>query len=158
MTCRASAVARLGEFVSAGRVTAMAGSVTVSDSDPIYYHVRQQPRIHHLALEVTVDGRDADDAASAPSIPVGGAVRFVYLVTYTGNNIVYNVTIQDPFVAPSLLSCDGDRILQSGETLRCTATVLATAGPFASLVTAVSWDADGRRVSAEDWVHYYGMA
>ena len=158
MACRASAVARLGEFVSAGRVTAMAGSVTVGDSDPIYYHVRQQPRIHPLALEVTVNERDADDAASAPSIPVGGSVRFVYLVTYTGNNIVYNVTIQDPFVAESLLSCDGDRTLCAGDTLVCEATATAGAGQYATAVTAVSWDADGRRVSAEDRAHYYGMA
>ena len=71
MTCNASTVARLGEFASAGRVTARAGTVRVSDSDPIYYHVRSEPRIHHLALEVTVNGREADDAASAPSIPVG---------------------------------------------------------------------------------------
>jgi len=30
--------------------------------------------------------------------------------------------------------------------------------PYASLVNVTSWDADGRRVAAEDWVHYYGMA
>ena len=158
MTCNATTVARLGEFASAGRVTARAGNPKVRDSDPIYYHVRSEPRIHNLALEVTVNGSDADDAASAPSIPVGASARFVYSITYTGNNIVYNVTIQDPRVPESLISCSGDRTLEVGETLRCTATVPAVAGPYASLVNVVSWDADGRRVTAEDWVHYYGMA
>jgi hypothetical protein len=158
LTCTATTVARLGQFASAGRVTAESAAGQMTASDPIYYHVRSEPRIHNLALEVTVNGRDADDAASAPSIAVGRSVRFVYLITYTGNNIVYNLTIQDAFVASSLLSCNGDRTLNAGETLRCTATVRATAGSYASLVTAVSWDADGRRVSAEDWVHYYGMA
>jgi hypothetical protein len=158
MTCNASTIARLGEFASTGRVTADSAAGSVSDSDPIYYHVRTEPRIHNLALEVAVNGRDADDAASAPSIPVGGSARFTYVITYTGNNIVYNVTIQDPRIAESRISCSGDRTLTAGETLRCTATVPAVAGPYASLVTVVSWDADGRRVAAEDWVHYYGMA
>jgi len=158
MTCNGSTVARLGNFASAGRVTADSASGPVTDSDPIYYHVRSEPRIHNLALEVTVNGRDADDAASAPSIPVGNSARFTYAVTYTGNNIVYNVTVQDPFVPESRISCNGDRTLSAGQTLRCTATVPATAGPYASLITVVSWDADGRRVTAEDWVHYYGMA
>ena len=67
----------------------------MTDSDPIYYHVREEPRIHNLALEVAVNGRDADDAASAPSIPVGASARFTYVITYTGNNFVYNVTVQD---------------------------------------------------------------
>lgn len=158
MTCNATTVARLGEFASAGRVAADSTDGPVTDSDPIYYHVRSEPRIHNLALEVTVNGRDADDPASAPSIPAGDSARFSYAVTYTGNNTVFNVTIQDPFIPASLISCSGDRTLTVGETLRCTATVPATAGPYASLVTVVSWDADGRRVTAEDWVHYYGMA
>jgi hypothetical protein len=158
MTCNASTVARLGEFASAGRVTADTATGPVSDSDPIYYHVRTEPRIHNLALEVTVNGRDADDASSGPSIPVGDSARFTYVITYTGNNNVYNVMIQDPFVPESLISCSGDRDLTVGETLRCTASVRAVAGPYASQVTVVSWDADGRRVTAADWVHYYGMA
>jgi hypothetical protein len=139
-------------------VAAEAATSTVSDSDPIYYHVRSEPRIHNLAVEVTVNGRDADDAASAPGIPVGSSARFAYSITYTGNNIVYNVTILDPRLPGSLISCSGDRTLNAGETLRCTATIAAVAGPYSSLVNVVSWDADGRRVAAEDWVHYYGMA
>jgi hypothetical protein len=158
MTCNGSTTARLGEFASAGRVTADSASGSVSDSDPIYYHVRTEPRLHNLALEVAVNGRDADDAASAPSIVVGDSARFTYTITYTGNSIVYNATIQDPRIPESRISCSGDSTLTVGETLRCTATVPAVAGPYASLVTVVSWDADGRRVTAEDPVHYYGMA
>jgi hypothetical protein len=155
MTCNATTVARLGEFASAGRVVAESALGAVSASDPIYYHVRNEPRIHNLALEVAVNGRDADDAASGPSIPVGRSARF----TYTGNNIVYNVTIQDPFIPASRISCNrASRTLTSNQTLRCTATVPAVAGPYTSLVTVVSWDANGARVSAQDWVHYYGMA
>jgi hypothetical protein len=135
MTCNASTVARLGEFASAGRVAADSGTGTVTDADPIYYHVRSEPRIHNLALEVTVNGRDADDAASAPSIPVGDSARFTYVITYTGNSTVYSVTVQDPFIPTYLLSCNGDSTLTAGETLRCTATVSATAGPYVSLVT-----------------------
>ena len=58
MACTASALAELGEFASTGRVTARAGTARVGDSDPIYYHVRNESRIHHLAVEVTVNGRD----------------------------------------------------------------------------------------------------
>jgi hypothetical protein len=89
---------------------------------------------------------------------VGSSAHFAYTITYTGNNIVYNLMIQDPFVPEALLSCDGDRTLNAGETLRCTAAVPVVAGQYVSLVTVVSWDADGRRVTAEDRVHYYGMA
>lgn len=158
MTCGATTVARLGQFESAGRVTAYWAGGRVTGSDPIYYHVREEPRLHHLDLEVSVNGADADDPGSGPSIPVGSPARFAYVITYTGNNIVYNVTIRDPRIAESRITCDGERILEAGETLRCTATVAAVAGPYASEVTAVSWDANGRRVTAVDKVHYYGMA
>lgn len=158
MTCRAETTARLGEFASEARVSARAGTVVLRAFDPIYYHVRNQPRIHHLDLEVTVNGAQADTAASAPAIPVGATAAFEYVITYTGNNIVYNLTIQDPFMPGGAISCTGDRILEAGESLRCLASGPAVAGPYASLVTVVSWDADGRRVAAEDWVHYYGMA
>ncbi len=157
MTCTASTVAQLGGFSSIARVTARSGATVVSDSDPIYYHVRSEPRIHHLTVEVTVNGWEADDP-TGPSIAVGRSASFVYVITYTGNNIVYNVTIEDPFVPGTRLTCAGDRQLAAGETLRCTATMPVTAGQYASLVTVVSWDADGRRVTAEDRVHYYGMA
>jgi hypothetical protein len=156
MTCTATTVAELGEFSSVARVAGRAGGTPVSATDPIYYHVRPEPRINHLDLEVTVNGREADTPAG-PSLPVGRLAHFVYLITYTGNNVVYNVTIQDPFVPESLLSCDGDRQMSLGETLRCTAEVPVTAGPYASSVTVASWDADGRRVEAADLVHYYGM-
>jgi hypothetical protein len=157
MACTASTVAQLGEFASAGRVTARAGATPASDSDPIHYHVRSEPRIHNLVVEVTVNGREADDP-TGPNLVVGSSAHFAYTITYTGNNIVYNVMIQDPFVPEALLACSGDRTLTAGETLRCTASVPVVAGQYASLVTVVSWDADGRRVTAEDRVHYYGMA
>jgi hypothetical protein len=32
------------------------------------------------------------------------------------------------------------------------------AGQYSSAVTVVSWDANGRRVGAEDRVHYFGLA
>ncbi|MBM3696119.1 MAG: hypothetical protein FJW79_09340, partial [Actinobacteria bacterium] len=160
MICNATTVARLGEFASAGRVTAESALGPVAASDPVYYHVRNEPRLHGLVLEVSVNGRDADDPASGPRIPVGSSARFAYLITYTGNNIIYNVTIQDPFVPASRISCNrSSRTLSTTtRTLSCTATVRAVAGPYASLVTVVSWDANGTRVSAQDWVHYYGMA
>jgi hypothetical protein len=158
MTCNASTVARLGQFASAGRVTAVSPIGTVADGDPIYYHVREEPRIHNLALEVTVNGNDADNSASGPTIPVGTTARFAYTITYTGNNVVYNVTIQDPRIPEARISCSGDRTLEAGETLRCGASESVVAGPYSSLVTVVSWDANGRRVTAEDWVYYYGMA
>jgi large repetitive protein len=157
MACTASTVAQLGEFASGGRVTARAAATPVGDSDPVYYHVRSEPRIHNLAVEVRVNGRQADHP-TGPNLVVGSSAHFVYIITYTGNSIVYNVMIQDPFVPEALLSCNGDRTLTAGETLRCTAAVPVAAGQYASLVTAVSWDADGRRVAAEDRVHYYGMA
>jgi hypothetical protein len=157
MVCRASVVARLGEFGATARVTARSGAVVVGDSDPVYYHVRPELRIHHLDLEVMVNQLAADDP-TGPRLPVGGLARFAYVITYTGNNVVYNVTIQDPFVPEALITCDGDRILEAGETLRCAAAVPVVAGQYSSAVTAVSWDANGRRVSAEDRVHYFGVA
>jgi len=157
VTCTGSVVASLGEFASIGRVTARAGAAVVRDSDPIHYHVREEPRIHHLALVVTVNGRDIS-SPPGPSIAVGRPVQLAYTITYTGNNILYGVTVRDPFVPESLLSCGGDTTLSAGETLVCAATVTAAAGPYVSAVTVVSWDADGRRVTAEDRVYYYGMA
>ncbi len=129
---------------------------TAEDSPVAKFLENKGEGFHHLALEVTVNGRDADDAASGPSISVGGSASFAYLITYTGNNIVYDLQILDPQVPESRISCSGDRTLRAGETLRCSATVAALSGPHSALVTAVSWDANGRRVTAEDWVYYLG--
>ena len=156
MTCTAEETAEIGYFSSQGRISARAGAQTFTDSDPLYWHIRQEPRLHGMVLEVSVNGHDADDP-TGPLVPVGGSVRFTYTATYTGNNLVYSAEIRDPRIPESMISCSGGGTMRPGNTMRCTATVQAEAGQYASSVTVVAWDNDGTRVSAGDPVHYYGM-
>jgi hypothetical protein len=157
MTCEAQMATWLDDIASGAVVEAWSGTARLTDRDPTYWHTRNEPRIHDLTIEVSVNGEDAD-TPTGPMIEVGRSVQLTYFIRNGGNSWVNAVEIRDPFVAQSRISCPrSGSVLEPGETVRCTATVAAEAGQYASLVQVVAWDNDGRRVIAEDPVHYYGI-
>jgi hypothetical protein len=157
MICEAKLATWLGLIASGATVEAMSGTVVVTDRDLTYWHTREEPRIHDLNVEVSANGEDAD-APAGPMIEVGRSVQFTYFIYNGGNTHVTNLEIRDPLVPESVISCPaGWSILEPGASVRCTATVVAEPGQYRSLVRAVGWDYDGRRIIAEDPVHYYGI-
>ena len=161
IVCEAGMEAWWGNVFSGATVEAWSGTTRVTDRDLTHWHTRNEPRIHNLTLELSVNGQDADDPLG-PVIEVGRSANFVYFVRNNGNTFINDIEIRDPHVPWSSISCNwsGVRypgILRAGESVRCTATVPAAQGPYSSQTLAVGWDNDGRRVEAPDAVHYLGI-
>ncbi|MBU1226861.1 MAG: hypothetical protein KJ698_06605, partial [Actinobacteria bacterium] len=153
MTCTDDDITRWGNHGAVGTVRADAAGTAISDTDPVYWHTRDQPRIHDLRLEVSVNNNPAD-TAPGPIVHVPGSVQFSYVIENRGNTWMNQVIIAHPGVLESSIRCTGDRTLNAGETLRCTATVPAVSGVYAEVITVYAWDNDGRLATAEDPVHY----
>ena len=69
----------LDDVESGASVEAWSGVLRLTDRDPTFWHTREQPRIHNLTIEVSVNGEDAD-APTGPMIEVGRSVQFTYFV------------------------------------------------------------------------------
>ncbi len=153
MTCTDTDITRWGNHGGIGTVVADAAGTRVTDNDPVYWHTRDEPRILDLRLEVSVNNDPADDAPG-PIVHIPGSVQFSYVIENRGNTWMNEITIVHPGVLQSSIRCYGDRTLNAGETLRCTATVPAVAGVYAEDIMVYAWDNDGRLETAEDPVHY----
>ncbi|MEL7450698.1 MAG: hypothetical protein AAFN78_15900, partial [Pseudomonadota bacterium] len=93
----------------------------VEDVDASHYCNPQEPGID---IEKATNGVDADDpnAGDAPTIPVGNAVSWTYVVTNTGNTTLTGVTVVDD--QGVIVTCPMDT-LQPGESMTCTANGIA---------------------------------
>jgi LPXTG-motif cell wall-anchored protein len=115
------------------------------------YQAAQRPAI---SLVKAVDGDDAD-AAPGPTINTGSTVTFTYLVTNAGS-----VTLQDVGVTDDQLgaiTCPKDTLV-AGESMTCTATDTAVAGPYVNVGTATGTPlGGGADVTATDTAHYIGQ-
>jgi hypothetical protein len=98
------------------------------------------------------NGVDANHAPG-PSIPVGSAVTWEYLVRNTGNVRLTDVTVTDD--QGEAVSCPHDT-LEPGESMTCTAHGKAKACQYTNLGTATGQPPSGPEVSASDPSHYLG--
>ncbi|MCB2223427.1 MAG: hypothetical protein KQH83_04540 [Actinobacteria bacterium] len=156
MTCYDTDVTRWGNHAGTGTVTADAAGTGVSDSDPYHWHTRDEPRIHDLRVEVSVN-RDNADTPPGPTVRAGNYVTFRYSIVNAGNTWENDITIEHPGLSPSDIQCTGDDVLNAGQTLVCMAIVPAQSGQYAAEVEVFAWDNDGRRTEATDPVHYFGQ-
>lgn len=123
-----------------------------------------------ITIEKYTDGVDAD-VAPGPTIPVGDAVNWSYLVTNTGNTVLDAVTVTDAEVQPGaaagpVVSCPQTTLAQ-GESMTCTATgnsgTLSGGGSFTgqyenlATVTATP-STGGPDVTDSDPSHYTAAA
>jgi uncharacterized repeat protein (TIGR01451 family) len=127
---------------------------TAPTSDSAAVPLSGQPS---LTIEKATNGEDAD-AAPGPSIPVGQAVNWTYVVTNTGNVTLTNVTVTDDKLASSAITCapSSNNVIASlavGASATCTASGTAVAGQYANVGTATSGT-----VSDTDPSHYFGAA
>ena len=153
MVCKRTWEARLIETSNLATVTADGG---VSDTERLYYHVRDYGREDQLTFVVTINGIDAN-SPTGPTLPVGSTATIRYVLTNRARTTLWNAEIFDPRVAPGQMQCSGGPTLGVGQSRVCTATITITQGQWSNLVIGHAWSSNGPRIDASDKVHYYGM-
>ncbi|HYO14365.1 MAG TPA: hypothetical protein VE685_14310, partial [Thermoanaerobaculia bacterium] len=112
--------------------------------------VQQGPAIE---IEKLTNGSEAD-IPPGPSIPVGDAVLWEYVVRNTGDVRLTDVEVTDDQGVN--VSCPG-RILEPGETMTCTGRGKAEACQYVNVGTVVASPPDGPEITADDISHYFGQ-
>jgi uncharacterized repeat protein (TIGR01451 family) len=153
VTCQASGQAQAGQYANVG--TATSGTTTASDPDHYFGATLS------IDIEKATNGHDAD-SAPGPTVQVGSAVTWTYVVTNTGNVPLTNVTVTDDQLLSSAISCTGEpggsnviASLAAGASHTCTATGTASAGQYSNLGTATG-SYNGTTVTDTDPSHYFG--
>lgn len=113
-----------------------------------------QPVGPSIGIVKSTNGEDANEAPG-PSIKVGSAVTWTYVVTNTGTVLLSNVTVTDNQLVT--VSCPA-AMLSPGASMTCTGTGLAVAGQYSNIGTATGTDPANVTVSASDPSHYFGEA
>ncbi|WP_407356965.1 beta strand repeat-containing protein [Methanolobus sp. WCC5] len=147
----ANGVAVAGQYANIGNVTGDYNGITVTDEDPSHYF-GASPSID---IEKATNGEDAD-SAPGPSLGIGDAVTWTYVVTNTGNVNLSNIVVTDDklgVIGNIVNNGDGDGILSVGETWTYQATGSASCGQYANLGT-VTGDYGSTTVNDSDPSHY----
>ncbi len=141
VTCTAIGSAESGQYANVVTVTGTppAGvNPPLPTTDPSHYFGV------HASVEIEKSTNDADaDLPPGPTIGVGDPVIWHYVVTNTGNEALTDVTVTDDRVPASDISCLEDDldnvidILNVGQVVTCTATSVASMGPYANMATVV---------------------
>jgi hypothetical protein len=152
-TCFANGLAQVGQYANVGTATGTpeGGGDAVSDSDASHYFGQEEIAEPAISLQKLTNGEDAD-LPPGPSLTVGDAVTWTYLVTNTGNVALTDVSVSDD--QGVAVTCP-KTALEAGESMTCVAEGLAEAGQYANLGTATG-DGGGTTVSDTDPSHYYG--
>jgi uncharacterized repeat protein (TIGR01451 family) len=150
-TLEATGDALCGQYENEGNVTGDYGDTTVNDSDFSHYF----GECPDIDIEKATNGEDADEAPG-PTLDVGDAVTWTYLVTNTGNVNLTNIQVNDDIlgsITTIIDQGDGDAILSVGESWTLEATGDASCGDYTNLGT-VTGDYGDVTVSDEDPSHY----
>lgn len=156
VTCTAPGTARIGQY--GNRATAVGldpNNRVVTGSDPSHYF----GYVSAIDVQKSTNGFDADDAPG-PSVAVGGAVTWTYVVTNAGNLSIpqFTVTDSDPTVSITCPAPDPDAdALPVGGSVTCTAAGTAVAGQYANTATVQALDALEQPLSDTDPSHYLGV-
>jgi hypothetical protein len=106
-----------------------------------------------VKIEKSTNGEDADNAPG-PSIVVGSAVTWHYLVTNTGTiNLTGIVVVDDRGVS---VNCSGQTTLAAGQAMTCTGAGVATLGQYSNVGKVTAASASGS-VDDSDVSHYLGV-
>jgi hypothetical protein len=106
-----------------------------------------------VKIKKTTNGEDADNAPG-PSIAVGTAVTWRYVVTNTGTiNLTSIVVVDDQGVS---VNCSGQTTLPAGQTMTCSGTGVATLGQYSNVGKVTASSTSGT-VDDSDPSHYLGI-
>jgi hypothetical protein len=106
-----------------------------------------------IRIKKATNGQDADDAPG-PTITVGAAVSWEYVVTNTGTVALTGVAVTDD--RGVRVTCPAST-LAAGQSMTCTGSGTATAGQYVNVGTAAA-DWSGGKVTSTDRSHYFGQA
>lgn len=103
-------------------------------------------------IEKSTNGEDADNAPG-PTVLVGSAITWTYLITNNGTvNLTGVVVADDRGVA---VNCGGQSALAPAQSMTCTGSGVATLGQYRNVGTVTaSWS--GGTVADSDASHYFG--
>ncbi len=116
--------------------------------------VNRVPPAPSIEIQKETNGSDAD-TPPGPSIPVGSAVAWTYLVTNTGNDTLSSIVVSDDHGVT--VTCPRSS-LAPGARMICTANGVATAGQYANVGSVTAVDPFNTRVNKSDPSHYFGTA
>lgn len=106
-----------------------------------------------VKIEKSTNGEDADNPPG-PSILVGSAVTWRYVVTNTGTiNLTGIAVVDDRGV---LVNCSGQTTLPVGQAMTCTGAGVATLGQYSNVGKVTAASASGT-VDDSDASHYLGV-
>jgi len=106
-----------------------------------------------VKIKKSTNGEDADNAPG-PSILVGSAVTWRYVVTNTGTVSLTGVAVVDD--KGVVVNCGGQTTLAVGQVLTCTGTGVATLGQYSNIGKVTASSASGA-VDNSDPSHYLGV-
>ncbi len=123
----------------------------VQVNDPAYYRGR--------AMTASIDVMKMTNGVHAetspgPSVPIGSAISWTYLVTNTGTVQLTNVSVTDS--RETAVTCP-KTVLEPGESMTCTASGIAQACQYSNTATVEGHPPTGEPVSASDDSFYYGQ-
>jgi hypothetical protein len=107
-----------------------------------------------IKITKLTNGQDAN-LPPGPSLPVGSAVLWEYVVANTGDVELTGVEVEDD--QGVAVSCP-KTTLQAGESMTCTGHGTAVACQYANLGTVTAQTREGVEVKADDPSHYFGEA
>ncbi|WP_342305153.1 S8 family serine peptidase [Methanolobus sp. ZRKC5] len=107
--------------------------------------------ISSISVEKFTNGYDADTDA-LPSIPIGNAVEWVYVINNTGDIPLFNIKLEDDVEGE--IMCPSDTLLP-GESMQCLLKGTSQYGHYVNIVY-VSGESNGIIVNNSDTGEYYG--
>lgn len=156
MTCVATGLAVAGQYANTGAVTAVDPQTgqQVADSDDSHYVGVESG----VDIEKATNGLDADDMPG-PTVAVGSAVTWTYVVTNAGSTELNSIAVTDD--QGLTVACPVDA-LAPGQSFTCTASGTAAVGQYANVGSVTAQPVDGMgaplgsTVSDTDPSHYFG--
>ena len=149
MTCSATGIAVGGQYTNVATVNGVdENGGTPGDTDPSNYFGAGPA----ISLEKATNTVDAD-VAPGPTLAVGDAVTWTYVVTNTGNVDLDSIVLTDDI--EGVITCPATT-LAVGDSFTCTATGIATAGQYTNNADVTGIDPVGTAVSDADPSNYFG--
>lgn len=151
MTCTGNGTAEEGQYANVGTVDAeQLNGTPISDSDPSHYFGQDQPGV---SIETSTAGQDAD-APPGPSLVVGAAVAWEYLVQNLSTEPLSDVEVTDD--QGVTVSCP-QTTLAAGEWMTCTAGGTVAAGQYANVGSVTALLPDESQLADSDPSHHFGQ-
>jgi hypothetical protein len=155
MTCGASGTAGNGQVVKMGSASGKTTCAEVRDDDPGYYNGKpHEDKFPGLTIRKLTDGGDYS-AAPGKNIPIGGTVRWDYIVTNTGGLKLDNIQVKDD--KEGAVSCPKSS-LQPDESMTCSKTGVVKACQYSNVGTVTATAPNGTAASASDASWYFGQS